>query len=85
MRDEGPVNSTCRIRVYYPNPLPCTYQGDPRSIISEVHEVSYIDRFDPVYHEVCFTDKKGIRHRILGLACELTEAVVPAAGIDASG
>lgn len=76
--------SEMRIRVFYPNPLIATSQPTaPIDLISKEYVVSYIIAFDPIYHEVIFVDDQNIRRRFLGLACEITEKMPDACGIDA--
>lgn len=78
-----PSGSWMKIRVFYPNELPGTYQGSPLNLISTEYEVSYLEVLDPIYHELVFIDKSGIRHRIVGLAYHLRESMPDSGGIDA--
>lgn len=82
MIKQGVVPPGTRIRVFFPNPLPGTYQGNPKNLISEEYEVSYLEVLDPIYHELVFIDPTGIRHRIVGLAYHLQEAMPDSGGID---
>lgn len=85
MQGEGQKNpGSCWIRVFFPNPLPGTYTGSPKNLISEEYEVLFIDRIDPIYHELVFIDKHSIRHRIIGLAYHMREKMADAGGIDAA-
>jgi hypothetical protein len=85
MSREGQVNpGSMWIRVFYPNPIPGTYQGNPLNLISTEYEVSYLYKLDPIYHELVFSDTKGIRHSIIGLAYHMRETLAESGGVDAS-
>jgi hypothetical protein len=49
---------------------------------SEEFKVSYLYKLDPIYHELCFTDDKGIRHQFIGLPYHVEEKMEDAGGID---
>lgn len=81
-----------RIRVFYPNPIGSITHGtiagtslarpNPLDDISTEYNVTYLEVLDPIYHELCFIDDKGIRHRIIGLAYHVQETMEQADGID---
>jgi len=80
---EVPASAKMTIRVFYPNPTcgsTVLWQG--LDFISHLYEVSYLERLDPIYHELVFIDKKGIRHRIIGLAYHVEETMEDSGGID---
>jgi hypothetical protein len=92
MIKQGPV-SKCTIRVFYPNPIGHITTGtvsgldsarpNPIDDISKEYNVVYLEVLDPIYHELCFIDDKGIRHRIIGLAYHMQETVEESHGVDA--
>lgn len=87
IQQEGPKNGSMKIRVFYPNPISTTFGSDPIpkrvDMISEEFTISYLERLDPIYHELVFIDIKGIRHQIVGLAYHLTEPMPESLGVDA--
>lgn len=73
------------IRVFYPNPVNTDkYYTLPIGIdgISKLHNVTYIEKCDPIYHELVFIDENKVRHQIIGLAYHLEEKMGDAGGID---
>jgi hypothetical protein len=80
--DREVIPGTMKIRVFYPNPLPGTYSGNPISAISEVHNVTYLFKNDPIYHELVFVDDKNIRRQIIGLAYIVEETLEKSDGVD---
>lgn len=70
-----------RIRVFYPNPIGYK-RPNPLDDISIEYNVTYLEVLDPIYHELCFIDDRGVRHRIIGLAFHVQESMEKADGID---
>ena len=81
---EVPKSAGMTIRVFWPNPLPGTYTGNPLNLISSVFQVSYLEKLDPIYHELAFIDEKGKRHQFVGLAYWIEEIMAEAGGVDVS-
>jgi hypothetical protein len=80
---EVPKSAQMVIRVFYPNPI-CSpnnlWQGV--DYISRLYKVHYLERYDPIYHELVFIDDKKIRHHIIGLAYHLEETMDDSGGLD---
>jgi hypothetical protein len=70
------------IRVFYPNPLSDWIGTSPLDGISKLHQVSYLEILDPIYHELVFIDDKKVRHHIIGLPYHVEEKMEDAGGID---
>lgn len=86
MPQEGQPQGKMKIRVFYVSTIPgsqCYKVTDSLHKISEEFEVSYLWKLDPIYHELCFTDLKGIRHQFVGLPYHVTEEIPASGGIDA--
>jgi len=80
--DREVVSGTMRIRVFYPNPLPGTYSGNPLNGISIEYNVTYLFKNDPIYHELVFVDDKNVRRQIIGLAYIVEETLETSDGVD---
>jgi hypothetical protein len=80
---EVPKSAQMTIRIFYPNPVcgPSTLWAGIE-YISQLYKATYIEKWDPIYHEIVFIDDKGKRHSILGLACHLEETMEDSGGID---
>lgn len=93
---EGKPAGKMTIRVFFPNPVPIDHTAIkmgwamkhpykvPLDSISQLYNVSYLWKNDPIYHELVFQDDKGNRHSIIGLAYHMEETMDSAEGIDAS-
>ncbi|MGC1582605.1 MAG: hypothetical protein WA766_14045 [Candidatus Acidiferrales bacterium] len=84
MTREGEVAKSAKmtIRVYFPNPLPKYPFGEPLDSISILYEVSYLEKLDPIYHELAFIDMIGVRHQFVGLAYHVEETMPSACDVD---
>jgi hypothetical protein len=80
---EVPKEAKMTIRVFYPNPI-ISHDEPWRGIdfISRLFNVSYLERYDPIYHELVFIDDKQVRHHVIGLAYHLEETMPDSGGID---
>jgi hypothetical protein len=82
---EGQPQGEMTIRVFYVGTFP---SQDVRSVnhwldnVSEVFKVTYLLKLDPIYHELCFVDHKGIRHQFVGLPYHVEEKLSDAGDID---
>lgn len=85
---EGKPQNAMTIRVFYLGNMPGPINPQSDSIhgyldyFSEVFKVSYILKLDPIYHELCFIDDKGIRHQFIGLPYHVEETMELACDID---
>lgn len=80
----GESECNTKIRVFWPNPLAFYNTGDKFDLISALYEVDVIEVDDPIYHQLVFTDKTGMRHRFNGLAYHIMEQRVPCGEVDAA-
>ena len=85
---EGQPQGEMTIRVFYLGTLPGHFPPSSESIhgfldyFSEEFKVSYLYKLDPIYHELCFSDDKGIRHQFIGLPYHVEEKLPDSGGID---
>jgi hypothetical protein len=85
---EGQPQGKMTIRVFYLGTLPGQFPPSSRNIhgfldyFSEEFTVSYIYKLDPIYHELCFADDKGVRHQFIGLPYHVEEKMESSGGID---
>lgn len=80
---EVPREAEMTIRVFWPNSVSShKYEWTGLDFISHSYKVSYLEKLDPIYHELAFIDDKGVRHQFVGLAYHIEEKMGNAGGID---